>query len=126
MEIRNNNNETIENRLSKYSKNLDSDISNATPEMARRLKLHKDIDNYLYSLYSSKNSDYGNSVSDTYQKFGIDAFLVRMYDKINRVYSLTRKTDKAKVLDEKIEDTLLDLANYAILTVIELSCEDKK
>lgn len=58
--------------------------------------------------------------------FGIDAFLVRMYDKINRVYALTRTQAEAKVQDEKIEDTLLDLANYAILTVIELREEKLK
>ena len=43
-----------------------------------------------------------------------------MYDKLNRLYSLTRTDIKQMVSDEKIEDTLLDLANYAILTIIEL------
>lgn len=49
-----------------------------------------------------------------------------MYDKINRVYALTRTQAEAKVQDEKIEDTLMDLANYAILTVIELREERLK
>lgn len=91
-----------------------------------RNDLHSQICKDLHNLYVAKNSDYGNSVSDTYNKFGIDAFLVRMYDKLNRLYSLTRDASKQKVSDEKIEDTLLDLANYAILTVIELQCNKAK
>lgn len=87
-----------------------------------RNDLHSQICKDLHNLYVTKNSDYGNSVSDTFDKFGIDAFLVRMYDKLNRLYNLTRDDSKQKVSDEKIEDTLLDLANYAILTVIELQC----
>lgn len=85
-----------------------------------RNDLHSQICKDLHNLYVTKNSDYGNSVSDTFDKFGIDAFLVRMYDKLNRLYSLTRTDIKQMVSDEKIEDTLLDLANYAILTIIEL------
>lgn len=85
-----------------------------------RNDLHSQICKDLHNLYITKNSDYGNSVSDTFDKFGIDAFLVRMYDKLNRLYSLTRTDTKQMVSDEKIEDTLLDLANYAILTIIEL------
>lgn len=85
-----------------------------------RNDLHSQICKDLHNLYVTKNSDYGNSVSDTFDKFGIDAFLVRMYDKLNRLYSLTRTDTKQMVSDEKIEDTLLDLANYAILTIIEL------
>ena len=85
-----------------------------------RNDLRSQICKDLHNLYVTKNSDYGNSVSDTFDKFGIDAFLVRMYDKLNRLYSLTRTDTKQMVFDEKIEDTLLDLANYAILTIIEL------
>lgn len=88
-----------------------------------RNDLHSQICKDLHNLYVTKNSDYGNSVSDTFDKFGIDAFLVRMYDKLNRLYSLTRTDIKQMVSDEKIEDTLLDLANYAILTIIELQCK---
>lgn len=84
------------------------------------IQIHKELCDYIHNLYISKNNDYGNSVSDTFNKFGIDAYLVRMYDKINRVYSLTRNNAERKVEDEKIEDTLLDLANYAMIAVVEL------
>lgn len=82
---------------------------------------HKEICNYLNDLYAKKNHDYGDSVHDTYVKYGLTSFLVRMEDKLNRARTLSTKD--ALVNDEKITDTLLDLANYAILAVIELSKE---
>jgi hypothetical protein len=47
---------------------------------------------------------------------------VRIEDKLNRARTLSKR--ERLVQDEKIEDTLLDLANYAILAVIELKQED--
>lgn len=41
---------------------------------------------------------------------------------MNRVRTLSQKD--GLVNDEKIQDTLLDLANYAILAVLELEGED--
>ena len=39
-----------------------------------------------------------------------------MTDKLNRFKSLIKTRDEYMVKDESIKDTLLDLANYAILT----------
>lgn len=69
----------------------------------------------MSDIHNKKSSDYGNSFDDTCNKFGIVAALVRMYDKLNRVSNLSKREDGPKV-DESIEDTLIDLANYAILT----------
>ena len=41
---------------------------------------------------------------------------------MNRIISLA-VSHEAQVKDEKIEDTLLDMANYAIMTLIELGYE---
>ena len=82
------------------------------------IEMHKDILDNLHKLYISKNNDYGNSVHDTYKKYGLISFLVRIEDKLNRARTLT--TREAAVVEEKIEDTLLDMANYAILAVMEL------
>lgn len=90
-------------------------------KMEQKFNLHQEIVDSLHDLYVRKNSDYGDSVHDTYEKYGIVSFLVRMEDKLNRVRTLTQHD--ALVNDEKIEDTLLDLANYAILAVIELKAE---
>lgn len=81
-------------------------------------KLHQELLDYMHNLYITKNHDYGNSVHDTYEKYGLTSFLVRIEDKLNRVRTLSK--NDAKVNDEKIEDTLMDMANYAILAVMEL------
>ena len=57
-------------------------------------------------------------MQDTYTKYGFTSYLVRLEDKLNRARIISQ--GEAKVSDEKLEDTLLDLANYAILAVMEL------
>lgn len=69
----------------------------------------------MLMIHEAKNHDYGNSFDVTCNTFGVVAALVRMWDKLNRLTQLS-KTDDRKVTDEKIEDTLLDLANYAVMT----------
>lgn len=91
--------------------------------MNDKIELHKKLLDSMHELYIKKNSDYGDSVHETYKKYGLVSFLVRIEDKLNRVKTLSEKSCKqqdAKVLDEKIEDTLMDLANYSILALIEL------
>lgn len=83
-----------------------------------KIQMHGNLLKKLSELYKTKNSDYGDSVADTYKKYGLTSFLVRMEDKLNRVRTIGRI--EAKVKDEKLEDTLLDLANYALLAIIEI------
>jgi len=92
--------------------------------MENNIQLHQELMEYLHNLYIAKNTDYGNSVHDTYVKYGLTAFLVRIEDKLNRARTLSQK--ERLVNDEKLEDTLLDLANYAVLAVIELRQEENK
>ena len=73
----------------------------------------------MKDLYLKKNHDYGDSVSKTFDEYGLVSFLVRMDDKMNRIKTLNKIQDAA-VIGEKIEDTLLDLANYAILALTEI------
>lgn len=75
-----------------------------------------DILQEMASLYHEKNHDYGNSFEDSLNKFGILAGVIRMNDKMNRINNLVLSKD-VKVKDEKIEDTLIDLANYAAMTL---------
>ena len=73
----------------------------------------------MKDLYLKKNHDYGDSVSKTFDEYGLTSFLVRMDDKMNRIKTLNKSND-ARVIGEKIEDTLLDLANYAVLALTEI------
>ena len=60
-----------------------------------------------------KNKRYGNSFHQTIEEYGIVALLIRLTDKLNRL-----KT--AYKYHESMEDTLLDIARYAILGLIEI------
>ena len=73
--------------------------------------------NQLIDTQKRKNADYGNSFDQTLDEFGLVASATRMSDKFNRFKSLMRCGSTARVEDEKIEDTLMDLAAYAIMTV---------
>ena len=83
---------------------------------------HYAICQNLNQVYKAKNHDYGDSFGDTYKKLGIISAVTRLSDKMNRLMSLA-VSHEAQVKDEKIEDTLLDMANYAIITLIELGYE---
>ena len=88
------------------------------PKVAR----HYAICQKLNQVYKAKNHDYGDSFGDTYKKLGIISAVTRLSDKMNRLMSLA-VSHETQVKDEKIEDTLLDMANYAIMTLIELGYE---
>ena len=73
--------------------------------------------NQLIDTQKRKNADYGSSFDQTLNEFGLVASATRMSDKFNRFKSLMRCGSTARVEDEKIEDTLMDLAAYALMTV---------
>lgn len=83
----------------------------------------KDIYNKIIKdmskTYEAKNADYGDSVGDTYNKFGDVSFLTRITDKYNRILSLSDKGECGEVKDERLDDTILDLANYCVLWLVE-------
>lgn len=80
---------------------------------------HADICKELNKIYSQKNAAYGDSFAETYSKLGIVSAVTRMTDKINRLQALSmnKEIDQG---DESMIDTCMDLANYAIMTVMEL------
>lgn len=79
---------------------------------------HMAICKELNEIYKNKNHDYGDSFGETFKKLGIISAVTRITDKVNRLQTLCTKESKVK--DENIRDTLLDLANYSIMTIIEL------
>ena len=93
-------------------------------ELFMRSKQFKEITEELQDIYYKKNKDYGSSVTDTYKKFGLTSFLVRLTDKLNRLVTLNSNKE-IMIKDEKIEDTLMDMANYCILALIELRNDSK-
>ncbi len=66
-------------------------------------------------LLKQKGHDYApeDDVLRNFRKHGIFGICVRLEDKINRLENLS-KGDK-KAMNESLEDTLIDIANYACL-----------
>lgn len=86
------------------------------PKLAESVEKFTEITSNMAKTYAAKNHDYDNSFEQSLDKFGLVASVVRLGDKMNRIESLTKK--EAQVKDESIKDTLLDMANYAIMTVM--------
>ena len=78
----------------------------------------------MAEIYAAKNHDYGNSFSESMEEFGLISAAVRMNDKMKRIKSFSKMCPEAmQVKNESIQDTLLDLANYAVMTLVELRCK---
>jgi hypothetical protein len=71
----------------------------------------------MLEITTKKNNDYGGSTDPfknfrTFEELGI---LVRMSDKFARLQTALVEKRGFQVSDESVEDTCLDLANYALL-----------
>ena len=87
--------------------------------MKSNVEQHNDICRELNGLYAKKNHDYGDSFHQTFLEEGFAMSRIRLSDKLSRFKTLS-KIDISQVADESIRDTLIDLANYAIMTVMEM------
>ena len=78
----------------------------------------KEITDKMFETFKAKNHDYGSSFSNLFKECGMTYAYGHMEEKLERVKSLMK--DEAKVKGEGMKDSLLDLSNYAILTIMEL------
>lgn len=79
------------------------------------------ITSKMKDMFRRKNHDYGNSFHDTWVEFGdkgIITALTQISHKYHRLVNLGKGTEP--LVDESLDDTLLDMANYCILTMMEL------
>ena len=93
-----------------------------------KVDLHFDICQELNKIYEQKNHDYGDSFHETWKEEGFAMARIRLSDKLNRFKKLSKiielDNEDQMVKDESMQDTLLDLANYAIMTVMEMRIEN--
>ena len=90
-----------------------------------KVERHKLLCNELNELYAKKNHDYGDSFHQTFVEEGMSMSRIRLADKLSRFKNLSRKADQ-QVSNESLRDTLMDLANYAIMTVLEMEDADNE
>lgn len=82
-----------------------------------KIELHKQICGNMHNTYKAKNADYGDSFAKVREEYP-EAICIRLMDKLERLKTLLRGTEQ-QVKDESIDDTLLDIANYAVMEILE-------
>lgn len=68
----------------------------------------------LADILQAKNQAYGDSFTKSLDEDGLLVLKIRLGDKFNRISQLIKRGE-LKENDESLEDTLLDMAGYAIL-----------
>ncbi len=84
---------------------------------------HKKVCYELNRIYNEKNHDYGDAFAESYHDYGLIVAAIRIGDKYKRLHNICARNAELKVSDETIRDTLLDLANYCIMTVMAMDAE---
>ena len=103
-----------------YPKEIMEDRYTVKTKPERHLSLLMELND----IYTRKNRDYGDSFHETFVEERFAMARIRLSDKLNRFKQLSRNAvEYGLVEDESIRDTLMDLANYAIMTVLEIDDE---
>ena len=74
----------------------------------------------LVDTLKRKNKDYGNSFSELFNDIGMPYAYMHMAEKLMRVKSLM-DSDSSPAVNESIEDSVRDLAGYALLTLAHIA-----
>lgn len=85
---------------------------------------HAKITEEIHEMFVKKNADYGNSFEKSLDEWGLIVSAMRTQEKLDRVK--TSLKHELKVKDESVEDSFLDIANYAIMTAMWLRKEKEK
>jgi hypothetical protein len=101
-------------------KYMKKQIKGVNLSIKEEISLFNGLTKQMSATFARKRRDYGQTTTETYNKFGPVSMLIRMHDKLGRLDNLLGKAQKNRVVDESIEDTLLDLANYALITILEM------
>lgn len=88
-------------------------------EYNSKVEKFKALTGEMSALYARKNKDYGDSFTEMYKEWGPMYPMSRMQEKLRRATQILR-SGEAQMTEEKVTDTLLDLANYALMTIMEL------
>lgn len=115
----------IDNFASEFNKRFPNNERTIT-ELEEKSKedIFEDITEKMLSTYKAKNSDYGDSFSKVRKEYP-NSICIRLSDKLERLKALKNGNEQL-VKDESIKDTLMDLANYCILELIEMEIEENE
>lgn len=91
-------------------------------EYNKQVEQFKALTGEMIATYSRKNRDYGNSFSRMCREYGNTYPIIHLDEKLARIKSILLTGDNA-VKDETAVDSLLDLACYSLMTIMELTTE---
>lgn len=73
----------------------------------------------MKELHAKKNKDYKGSFHDLFEEYGMPYALGHLEEKLNRVKAITKNGGNA-VKNDHIEDSVIDLACYAVMLYMEI------
>ena len=87
------------------------------------VKTFADIVGEMTTLYAKKNHDYGNAFGEIIKEVGLPYGVGKLKEKLKRIETLINS--KAEV-NESLEDSLIDLACYTVMTLNYLKQKKNK
>jgi len=99
---------------------IEDELNNSTFEQQQTTEkmnwlMYQQIQGACFEIAQKKSSGYGTA---PLKLFGGKSILIRMNDKIARLNNIMENADLNKLKDESIDDTLMDLINYATYLIM--------
>ena len=88
-------------------------------EYNKQVEQFKALTSEMIATYTRKNRDYGNSFGRMCKEYGNTYPIIHLDEKLARIKSILLNGDNA-VKGETAVDSLLDLACYSLMTIMEL------
>lgn len=103
-----------------------ADYNNTAESETKLVDSFEQVLDDMKLVHNAKNSDYGNAFEDALNKpnLGLTYAAGLIYNKSNRFVNLHNKPTCE--VSESLEDTLLDLANYCVMTIVWLRKKNQK
>lgn len=93
-----------------YVLKIDGASGNKDLEIAMAINLAQ-----VFDTFKKKQASYG---SGNIAKFGEKGVIIRMNDKMERLVHLVYNEEPNPLDDETIEDTYIDMADYALIAIV--------
>lgn len=103
---------------------MSSEFNGISVSIPKNIKQFRLVTNEMQKLYAEKNRRYGDAFSRRFKEFGMLSAVIRLDDKMERLKYLCQAPQDCG--DESVRDTLIDLANYAVMTIMELDSLKEK
>ena len=102
------------------AKAMNTEEERGYTEIEEKYNKHKELCNELNELYIKKNKEYGDSFGKAVEDLGLYSGVVQLYHKLQRIINITKNGLTEELEYESLRDNLIDLANYALITVVEM------